>query len=107
MSKLTDLITYTGEAVNNIEKAIRSHMIDTDGVPLNEYGNLIRNIQSGGSGESSSFIKKITPIKKTKVVPQYQIFYDTKIITTIEDYEPISLAMLASTLELDDDDLPF
>ena len=128
MSRIPSLLDSIRAAVDDIERAIRSHFIETENVPLSEYGNIIRNLKKGNGGDSAIIPIKLTMVAKPKVLTGV-VLYDytpikiltrekhTKTITgaVIHDYapkscyvaayEPINLATLAiTTLELEDDD---
>ena len=98
MNKIPQLIGYTVDAINDIEQAIRYHFVGTTGIPLGEYGNLIRSIKgtstSGSGGTSISTIAVTT--KKPNVIKKYKIQDLGPLLCHLEGYEPIDMASLAT-----------
>lgn len=98
MNKIPQLIGYSVDAINDIEQAIRYHFIGTTGVPLGEYGNLIRSIKgsssSGSGGTSISTIAVTT--KKANVVNKHKVQNLNPFSYYIEGYEPIDVASVVT-----------
>lgn len=44
MGTVAEKIQYTYDAINDIKLALQSRGVDITGVPLNKYGDLIRNL---------------------------------------------------------------
>lgn len=126
ISRIPELLDYLRLAIDDIERALRSHFVETKNVPLNEYGNIIRGFKKGSGTESTSLPIKLKLNKKNKVVQGivYDLSSSTKITTTnkntklvnkfvvrdftpivcqIPGYQTIDLSMLTATLELEDD----
>lgn len=102
MSRISELINYTRLAVDDIEVAIRERMIGTDGIPLTEYGNLIRSIKT--SAEPLPLAVVLETKKKDKSINNFTIHDFTPIAYYIEGYEPIDLSTIAVSLELTEED---
>lgn len=49
MGTIADKIQYTYEAIEDIKKALASKGINLTGVTLKEFGDIIRNIESGSA----------------------------------------------------------
>jgi hypothetical protein len=60
------IVTYIKNAIDDIELALKERGVFTDRIALNQYGNLIRSIESGenGTGDKLSFMN-VAPATET------------------------------------------
>lgn len=80
MGTIADKITYTYEAIEDIRAALRSKGIDITNIPLKNYGNLIRSLNTSDEVISST----IDFVDYNRITNDY---YTSKAIDNIENIQ--------------------
>ena len=98
---LSNKISYTKNSIDDIELALQEHNIDTDGVKLEEYGELIRNIKT-----SSDVSNSVIPLILTKRIKKQSKTLNTDILSVVikpyylAGYVPTTVAAVSLEEEL-------
>lgn len=86
VSNLSKKIKYTNTAINDIQKALEEHGFIMKGLPLEVYGDKIREIESGGGVKRSEcFLMPLPTIIDRPILQGQELFVLNPIPVYIKD----------------------